>query len=341
MSKFSFSKPENFKFQARTVGVLAFPDVEILDIAGPNEVFGFASAALQHRGICDRNIYSTKIFAEKSGPVKTLSGLQIVADEAYGDTDVEFDTLLIPGGYIEKAIADEKLIAWIKAMAEKVRRVVSVCTGSFLLAEAGLLDGCKATTHWHYSSQLSENYPLVCVQPDHIFIKDGNIFTSGGITSGIDLALALIEEDWGRELALHVARFMVVFLKRPGGQSQFSAYLTNEAAHRSDIRDLQGWIMDHAGEELTVETLAGRMAMSPRNFARLFSTETGMTPAKYVEMVRIDQARNLLDSSDLGVEWIAVKTGFKDQERMRRAFLRQLGVNPHDYRQRFSRAIVA
>jgi len=340
MSKFSFSKPESFKFQARTIGILAYPGIEILDIAGPNEVFGFASGALQNRGVCDRSIYLTKVFAEEPGPVKTLSGLQIVADEAYEKTDAEFDTLLIPGGYIEKAMADEKLIAWIKVMVPKVRRVVSVCTGSFLLAEAGVLDGCKATTHWHWSEKLSKNYPLVCVQPDHIFIKDGNIFTSGGITSGIDLALALVEEDWGRELALHVARFMVVFLKRPGGQSQFSAYLTNEASERSDIRDLQGWIMDHAAEELSVELLADRMAMSPRNFARLFSNETGTTPAKYVEMVRIDQARNLLDSSDLGVEWIAVKTGFKDPERMRRAFVRQLGVNPHDYRLRFSRAAI-
>ena len=341
MSKFSFSKPESFKFQTRTIGILAFPDVEILDIAGPNEVFGFASGALLHRGICDQSIYTTRVIAEKPGPVKTLSGLQIIADEAYDSTDVEIDTLLVPGGYIEQAVTDKKLIAWIKAAVPKVRRVVSVCTGSFLLAEAGLLDGCKATTHWHYCSQLSKNYPTICVQPDHIFIKDGNIFTSGGITSGIDLALALVEEDWGRELALHVARFMVVFLRRPGGQSQFSAYLTSEASERSDIRDLQGWIMDHATEELSVELLADRMAMSPRNFARLFSNETGMTPAKYVEMVRIDQARNLLETSDWGVEWIATKTGFKDPERMRRAFLRQLGVNPQDYRQRFSRAEVA
>lgn len=343
MSRFSLSKPESFKFQQRTIGILAFPGVEILDIAGPNEVFGFASEFIKYHGLSDRNIYSIKVFAEQPGPIKTLSGLQVVADEAYGNTDIDLDTLIIPGGFldkIEQAMADEKLIDWIKAMIPRVRRMVSVCTGSFFLAEAGLLDGCKATTHWNWSSQLSKTYPKVCVEPDHIFIKDGNIFTSGGITSGIDLSLALVEEDWGRELALHVARFMVVFLKRPGGQSQFSAYLTNEAAERSDIRDLQGWIMDHAGEDITVEMLADRMAMSPRNFARLFSGETGMTPAKYVEMVRIDQARNLLETSDWGVEWIARRTGFKDPERMRRAFLRQLGVNPQDYRQRFSRAVL-
>ena len=344
MSKFSFSKPESFKFQTRTVGILAFPGVEILDITGPSEVFGFANEFIKYHGLSDQDIYSTKVFAEKHGPVKTLSSIQIIADEAYGDTDVVLDTLIFPGAFldkVERAMADKKLVDWIKAMAPKVRRVVSVCTGSFFLAEAGLLDGCKATTHWNWSSELSKKYPKVCVEPDHIFIKDGNIFTSGGITSGIDLTLALVEEDWGRELAVNVARFMVVFLKRPGGQSQFSAYLANEAADRSDIRDLQGWIMDHAAEDLTVEMLAERMAMSPRNFARLFSNETGMTPAKYVEMVRIDQARNLLETSDWCVEAVATETGFKDPERMRRAFLRQLGVNPQDYRRRFSRAAVA
>ncbi|MGR8930537.1 MAG: GlxA family transcriptional regulator [Gammaproteobacteria bacterium] len=344
MSKFSLSKRESFKFEVRTIGILAFPGVEVLDITGPHEVFGFASEFIKYHGLSDQNIYSTKVFAKKPGPVKTLSGLQIIADEAYGDTNVELDTLIIPGAYIDKieqAMADKKLVDWIKAMAPKVRRVVSVCTGSFFLAEAGLLDGCKATTHWNWSALLSKTYPKVCVEPNHIFIKDGNIFTSGGITSGIDLTLALVEEDWGRELAVNVARFMVVFLKRPGGQSQFSTYLTTEASHRPDIRDLQAWIMDHASEDLTVEMLAERVAMSPRNFARLFTTETGVTPAKYVEMVRIDHARNFLETSDLSVEWIAEKTGFRDPERMRRAFLRQLGVNPQDYRLRFSRAAVA
>ncbi|MGR8930536.1 MAG: GlxA family transcriptional regulator [Gammaproteobacteria bacterium] len=337
MSTGSFSKPESFKYQNRTVGLLAYPGVEAIDITGPFEVFYFANMSLIDQGVCDQNIYSMMLLAEQSGLVNTMSGLQIAADDMNGCRDIEIDTLIIPGGDVEQAMSNENLVDWIKTVAPKVRRIVSICTGAFFLAEAGLLDGCKATTHWYFSEQLSKRYPSVCVQPDYIFIKDGRVFTSGGITSGIDLALALLEEDWGRELALYVARFMVVFLKRPGGQSQFSAYLTNEASNRPDIRDLQGWIMDHADEDLSVEVLAERIAMSPRNFARLFSTETGMTPAKYVEMVRIDRARNLLETSNLGMELVAVKTGFKDIERMRRAFIRQLGVNPTAYRQRFSR----
>lgn len=340
MTTFSFSKPESFKYQSRKIGIVAFPDVEVLDITGPFEVFNFANLSLIRQGFTQENIYSIKLLAEKPGPVTTLSGMQIVADDIYGELSSEFDTLLIPGGFIEKALANEKLVAWIKAMSSRVRRLVSVCTGAFLLAEAGLLDGCKATTHWHYCQQLSKDYPRVQVEPDYIFIKHGHIFTSGGITSGIDLTLALLEDDWGRDLALHVARFLVVFLKRPGGQSQFSSYLSSEASRRPDLRELQGWIIDHLNQELQVEALAERMAMSPRNFARLFLTETGMTPAKFVEMTRIDRARNFLETSEYSVEFIAEKTGFKDTERMRRAFLRQLGVNPQNYRQRFSRAAI-
>lgn len=341
MSTFSFSNPEDFQFQSRKIGILAFQGVESLDITGPFEVFNFANLSLIRQGICQENVYSIKLLAEKPGPVTSLSGFQMIAEEKYGDPKAEFDTLLIPGGDIEMVLSDTKLIAWIKAMSPKVRRLVSVCTGAFLLAEAGLLDGCKATTHWHFCQQLSKDYPGVQVKPDQIFIKEGHIYTSGGITSGIDLALALLEEDWGHELALFVARFLVVFLKRPGGQSQFSAYLTNEACRSSDIRNLQARIMMHTSEDLCVEALAAHMAMSPRNFARLFLTETGMTPAKFVEMARIDQARHFLETTDLDVESIAEKTGFNDSERMRRAFIRQLGVNPQNYRQRFSGATLA
>lgn len=341
MTAFSFSKPESFTYQSRTIGILAFPNVEVLDITGPYEVFNFANLGLIRRGITQQNIYNLKILAEKPGPIATLSGLQIVADDMYGSADAEFDTLLIPGGFVEKALSNPKLIAWIKTMSHKVRRLVSVCTGAFLLAEAGILDGCRATTHWDFCQQLSNNYPGVKVEPDYIFIKDGHIFTSGGITSGIDLALALLEEDWGRDLALHVARYLVVFLKRPGGQSQFSNYLTTEASHRPDIRELQAWIIEHMQDDLSVEALAQRMAMSPRNFARLFLTETGTTPAKFVEMTRIDRARYLLETSNIPVETVAEKTGFKDSERMRRAFIRQMGVNPQNYRYRFSSVAVA
>lgn len=338
MSTVSFSNPASFKFQSRTIAIVAFPAVEALDITGPSEVFSFANLALIRQGICSENIYTIKLLAAQVGPVTTLSGLQIVADGCYGSLEESYDTLLIPGGDIEAELGNRKLLDWISNMVPRVKRMASVCTGAFLLAEAGLLDGCKATTHWHYCQQLAKRYPLVQVEADRIFIQDGSIFTSGGITSGIDLALAMLEADWGRDLALHVARFLVVFLKRPGGQSQFSTYLTNEAGHRKDLRELQNWILANIEDDLRVEQLAGRMAMSPRHFARMFAEETGMTPAKFVEMARIDQARHYLETTEFSIEIVADRSGFKDPERMRRTFVRLLGVNPLHYRQRFSRA---
>jgi len=340
MSTFSFSNPNSFKHQLRKIGIVVFPDVEVLDVTGPFEVFNFANLGLKKQGITDENIYSIQLLAEEPGPITTMSGLKIIADDVYGDPNAEFDTLLIPGGDIEKALSNTKLINWITTMSPRVHRLASVCTGTFLLAEAGLLAGRRATTHWHYCLPLSKDYPDIQVEPDQIFIKHGHIYTSGGITSGIDLTLALLEEDWGQDLALYVARFLVVFLKRPGGQSQFSAYLNSEAGQRKDLRELQAWIMAHIDDDLRVEMLAERVAMSPRNFARLFLTETGMTPAKYVEMARIDRARHLLETSECSIESVADKTGFKDSERMRRTFIRQLGVNPQNYRQRFSRSAI-
>jgi class 3 adenylate cyclase len=221
-------------------------------------------------------------------------------------------------------------------VAPRVRRIASVCTGAFLLAESGLLDGRRATSHWGYCGRLAQDYPSVRVEPDQIFIRDGEISTSGGVTSGIDLALAMVDEDWGRKIALTVAQYLVVFVKRPGGQSQFSAYIPTEASRRPDLRDLQAWIMGHPTEDLGVEILADRMGMSSRNFVRTFLSETGMTPAKFVEMARIDAARQHLVSSELPVDVVAEKSGFRAPEQMRRAFLNQLGVNPHDYRARFS-----
>lgn len=338
MAIFRFTEPENFRFLRRTVGILAFPESEALDITGPFEVFNFANLALTRQGICPNNIYELSIFAESSGPIKTLSGLEIVATDTLTTSETPLDTLLIAGGDVENELKNQTVIDWIRHMSPRVRRLASVCTGAFLLAEAGLLSGRQATTHWHYSQQLAQQYPDVTVDADRIFIQDGHIYTSGGITSGIDLALALVEEDWGRELALFVARFLVVFLKRPGGQSQFSTYLTNEARHRNDLRNLQAWIINHIQHDLRIDNLAKRMAMSPRNFARLFVAETGMTPAKFVEMARIDQARHHLENTELTIEVIADKTGFKDPERMRRTFIRHLGVNPDNYRRRFSRA---
>jgi transcriptional regulator GlxA family with amidase domain len=322
--------------KVRNVAIVAYPGIEILDVTGPMEVFAFANILLQLSDLSNEAAYAIELLAAKPGPLSASCGLQIIANRAYSDVQKGIDTLIIAGTTnIDYLLCDPELQDWVRAMAPRVRRMSSVCTGAFLLAESGLLDGLRATSHWMFCNRMARDYPAVIVEPDRIFVRDGGISTSGGVTSGIDLALSMVEEDLGSALALEIARTLVVFLKRPGGQSQFSAYLTSEAS-RPELKDLQAWIMLHLAENLRVETLAERMCMSPRNFARFFLAETGMTPAKFVESARIDAARHYLGSSKLSIEAVAKKSGFGDQERMRRAFIRQLGVNPQSYRDRFS-----
>ena len=338
MTQSSVSHEQATEVKVRPIAIVAFDGAEIIDITGPMEVFAFANIGLERAGVAQKPVYPIQVLAKKPGLVTASCGLQIHAEGAYDDIRDDIDTLLIPGSPdVNALLSDPSLQDWIRAMSTRVRRLVSVCTGAFLLAETGLLDGRCATSHWAYCERLAAEYPSVTVEPDRIFLRDGFISTSGGVTSGIDLMLSLVEEDWGRELALQVARYLVVFLKRPGGQSQFSGYLVSEATNHPDLRALQVWIMEHPAEDLRIEALAERMAMSPRNFARVFLTETGMTPAKFVEKARIDAARHFLGTSDHRVETVAVASGFGDPERMRRAFIRNLGVNPHDYRARFTR----
>jgi transcriptional regulator GlxA family with amidase domain len=211
-----------------------------------------------------------------------------------------------------------------------------VCTGAFLLARAGLLDGRRVTTHWNACAALARHYPSLKVEPDPIFVRDGNVYTSAGVTAGIDLALALVEEDLGREVALAVARDLVLFIRRPGGQAQFSAGLAGQAATRPGVRELQAWIADHLDGDLSVPALAERAFMSPRNFARVFSREVGVTPAAYVESLRLERARTLLETSELQLDEIALRCGFGTVETLRRVFGRRLGVNPNAYRSRFA-----
>jgi transcriptional regulator GlxA family with amidase domain len=220
-------------------------------------------------------------------------------------------------------------------MATRVRRLASVCSGSFILAEAGLLDGRRATTHWLGVDLMRERYPRIAVEPDAIFVRDGHIFTSAGVTAGIDLALAMVEEDLGHALALAVARRLVVFLKRPGGQSQFSSHLAAQAKPVGVLKDLPAWILEHLGSDLAVERLAERAGMSPRNFARVFTREMGTTPAKFVERARVDAARRGMEDGGLSLEDIAGRAGFSSAEHMRRTFRRHVRVVPHDYRKRF------
>jgi transcriptional regulator GlxA family with amidase domain len=314
----------------RRVLIVAFPGVQTLDVTGPAEVLR-AATKIHPPG------YEVTVVAPEDGPLKT-STVTLVPDLPLDACRFPIDTLIVAGGTgTRRAEEDEHLIDWLREAAGRARRVASVCTGAFLLARAGLLDGRRATTHWASCADLARRYPAVSVEPDPIFVRDGNVATSAGVTAGMDLALALVEEDLGRDTALEAARWLVLFLKRPGGQAQFSAQLAAQTADRAPLRELQAWIPDHLDDDLSVPALARRASMSERNFARAFRRETGMTPAAYVEAARVESARIALEAGDLPVETVARQAGFGTVETMRRAFRRRVGVSPVDYRSRFRR----
>jgi transcriptional regulator GlxA family with amidase domain len=321
---------------SRRIVLAAFPEVQILDVTGPLEVFSTASRLLARGGRLGPPAYTTEIVARRPGRLRTSSGLELWASRALGGVRGPIDTLLAAGGDgTAAALADRVLIDWLRRTAPRARRVASVCSGAFLLAEAGLLDGRRATTHWVGCERLAQRYPRVQVEPDPIFVRDGNVWTSAGITAGMDLALALVEDDHGRGVALSVARWLVFFLKRPGGQSQFSAQLSAQLAEREPLAELQSWILEHPEADCSVSSLARRAGMSPRNFARVFGREIGMTPARFVENARVEAARRRLEESDAGVEAVADAVGFGSAETLRRAFLRRVRVGPGVYRSRF------
>jgi len=246
------------------------------------------------------------------------------------------DTLLVAGGFgVIEARTIEGFSAWLRRIAKRARRIGSVCSGAVALAEAGLLNGREATTHWRFCSEIASHYPEVHFNPDPIFIRDGNVYTSAGVTSGIDLSLALVEEDLGAEMALEIARNLVVFLRRPGSQSQFSNALTLQKADRQPMRDLQAWIPNNLSKPLTVEELADKARMSPRNFARVFTKQVGTTPARFVQNLRVEAARRMLEESTRPVEQVADNCGFGSTESLRSAFQRVLRVSPQEYRKRF------
>jgi len=315
----------------RRIVFVVFPDVQALDLTGPSEVFSLA-----HRA-STAGAYDLEFVSCEGVPLRTSSGIQLVPDRTLENCRGAIDTLIVAGGLgVQDAARDKHLVAWLRLAARRSRRVASVCTGAFLLARAGLLDDRHATTHWASCEALKRNYPTINVQPDPIFVRDGNVYTSAGVTAGIDLSLALVEEDLGRDAALNVARALVLFIRRPGGQAQFSAGLAGQAAVQPGIRELQSWIADHLDSDLSVPALAERAFMSPRNFARVFSREVGMTPAAYVEALRVERARTLLETTDMQLEEIARRCGFGTVETIRRAFGRRLHVSPSDYRSRFA-----
>ncbi|MBB4661274.1 GlxA family transcriptional regulator [Conexibacter arvalis] len=311
---------------AHRVLIVLFDGVQSLDVTGPLEVF---SGAASHPGC--QVPYVVETASLDGAPVRASSGLRLAPD---GPLAAAPDTLVVPGGAGTRR-PDPRLVAWLRETAPRAGRVLSVCTGAYLLAAAGLLDGRRATTHWAHWRRLAERHPQVDVDPEPIWVRDGDVMTSAGVTAGIDASLALVEEDVGREVALAIARHLVVFLRRPGNQTQFSAQLSAQVAQREPLREVQRWIDDNPAGDCSVEALAARACLSPRQFARAFAHEVGVTPGRYVDQVRLETARRLLEESGDGVEAVARACGYGTPEAMRRAFLRTLGVPPLEYRRRF------
>ena len=317
---------------ARVIEVLAYPAVQLLDVTGPVQVFASANDLVVNAGGAPP--YRLKLVTQGDQGVMSSAGVALAAGPLSQRMEA-LDTLLVAGGQgVEAAAANPALVDWLRQRAAQARRVASVCTGAFLLAAAGLLDGRRAVTHWKDCARLAQRFPAVRVEPDPIFVRDGPVWTSAGVTAGIDLALALVEEDLGRSMALAVARYMVVFLKRPGGQAQFSATLALQAAD-DKFGALHDWINRHLDDELSLPVLAGQAGMSERSFSRRYAAATGQTPARAIERLRVEAARRLLSESHQPVKRIAQRCGFGSEETMRRSFLRLLAVSPQDYRSRF------
>lgn len=317
----------------RPVEVVVFPAVQLLDVTGPLQVFASANdIAVQPGGVAP---YALRVVAKGGGSVTASAGLGLTAD-VLPAPDTPLDTLVIAGGPgVEAAAADPALVAWIRGRAAGARRIASVCTGAFLLAASGVLDGRRVATHWSVCAELAQRFPALQVEADPIFVHDGSVWTSAGVTAGIDLALALVEEDLGRDVALAVARYLVVFLKRPGGQAQFSAVLALQTAE-DRFGALHAWVRSHLADDLSLTALAAEAGMSERSFSRHYREATGLTPARAVERLRVEGARRLLSESRQPIKRIAQRCGFGSEETMRRSFLRLLAATPQDYRARFS-----
>jgi len=320
---------------SRRVVFVIYPGITALDLVGPHEVFT-AAAEIARRTGADADAYAVEVVAPDAGVVRATRGPSLVAGRPLGSVRGTIDTLVVVGGEGARAAAGiTDLVAGVRHLASRARRITSVCTGAYVLAAAGLLSGRRATTHWAWCDDFAGRYPDVVVDPDPIFVRDGNVWTSAGVTAGMDLALALVDEDLGRDVALMTARQLVLFVQRPGGQSQFSAQLGAQLAARQPIRELQHWIVEHPNADLGVDRLAAHVAMSPRHFARVFRDEVGCTPAAYVERVRVEVVRRLLETTGDAVDEIGYAAGFGTPETLRRAFARRVGTSPSEYRDRF------
>ncbi|WP_284947773.1 GlxA family transcriptional regulator [Acidisoma cladoniae] len=321
---------------ARTIAIVAMPDVQLLDVSGPVDVF--AEANVQ----AGRGVYRLLIVASAPGYIRSSSSTRLVPDYVIGDPLAEkIDTLLVAGGpHAAVVTPDATVVDWLRSTAPATRRYGSVCAGAFLLAETGLLDGRRVTTHWAVAAELSRRYPAVTVEEDAIHVRDGRLRTAAGVTAGLDLALALVEEDVGRDIAMKVAGQLVMFFKRPGGQMQFSRKEEAAPVGRSALQEVQRWVAANPAADHSVAALAYRMGLSPRHFARLFRSELGVTPAVWVETTRIAVARRLLEEGRETPKQVAAHCGFTDADTLRRAFVRQVGVTPADYRRRHAHLAV-
>jgi transcriptional regulator GlxA family with amidase domain len=331
----------------RQIAILVYPGVQSLDFTGPLEVFAGAQQLIEvvsrrergyeaERGYKSYRGYEVKLLSIDGRPLQTSSGLTVIPHASLASAPAAIDTLIVAGGSgSRQAASDPALLDWISQASTTARRTASVCTGAFLLAAAGLLDGRRATTHWASAAELAARYPAVDVDPEPIFLRDGPIWTSAGVTAGMDLALALVEEDLDRGAALAIARHLVLFLRRPGNQAQFSATLSTQEPLREPLREVQHHVIEHPAADLSVEALADHAHMSPRHFARAFRAEAGVTPARYVERVRLEAARRRLEDTTEPIASVATACGFGTAETMRRVFLRALDVGPAEYRRRF------
>ena len=319
---------------SRIVEVLAYPYVKLLDVTGPIQVFASANTLMAQAG--QPVPYAIRVVAQGGERIEASGGVELAA-HPLSPVDADLDTLVIAGGEgVAAAATKTQLLDWLRERAKHARRTASVCTGAFLLAASGMLDGRRAVTHWAFCAELARRFPAVRVEPDPIFVQDGAVWTSAGVTAGIDLALALVEEDLGRAAALAVARYLVVFLKRPGGQAQFSEFLSLQAAE-DRFAALHDWISNHLADDLSLPVLAVQAGMSERSFSRHYAESTGLTPARAVERLRVEGARHLLSETRLPVKRISRRCGFGSEETMRRSFLRLLDTTPQDYRARFTR----
>jgi transcriptional regulator GlxA family with amidase domain len=315
----------------KSVAIVLFPGVQSLDVAGPLDVFAEAN-----RFVPPQDGYRMVTVGAAPYPIIASNGMPLGAQYEIGQAPTEFEVVLVPGGpLLPELPAMPKITAWLHAAVPNAERYGSICTGAFILGHAGLLDGKQAATHWSHAQQLADQFPLARVEPDRIYVRDGALVTSAGVTAGIDMALALVAQDHGAAISLAVAKRLLVVAQRQGGQSQFSPYLTAAAEDDSPVAKIQRYVMEHIGEPFSVERLAEVVSMSPRSFARIFARDAKITPAEFVQRARIDAARHLLEGSDMVIKAVAYHCGFGSAARMRLIFSQRLGVTPTQYRESF------